>query len=202
MAWTTWLKRALKLTSAKGIGPHRRIYFHEDDYCQQEILPAENWFDCVKQIKEIADSSKENFDGTSWGAMVLREESPKGLVDLGIRFDRVREILTSRLPKYDLVQTGYGSHVEKCENTEAFGFERDFTVFASRNSAGIVDALWVNPWGSNEENKQVILEFCCSLSADYQLLFVDWAWCRLIRLDDKPELQKYLDEHIRRQESL
>jgi len=185
--------------------PQRRIYFHEDDYCQQEILPIENWSHCAKQINEIVESSKKSFDGTSWGSMVLREENPKRLVELGISLERIGEVLQSRLPKYDLVQTGYGSYVENCENTEGYGFDGGFDIFVRHNAAGIVNAIWCNPWGFDRdavrESKKSILDVFDALSAEYELLFVDWAWSRMFKLNDRYALEQYLDEHIHRSES-
>ncbi len=31
----------------------RTVYFHEDDYCQQEILPLSNKAVCLKEMDEI-----------------------------------------------------------------------------------------------------------------------------------------------------
>lgn len=137
--------------------------------------------------------------------MLLREEGPKRLDELGISLESIRAILESRLPKYDLVRTGYSSYVEDCKNTEAFGLYGGFTVFVSYNPAGIVNALWCSPWGIAkdylQDSKNPLLEVFGILSAQFELLFVDWGWCRMFKLNDQHVIEEYLEEHIRQLET-
>lgn len=71
-----WLKRAIKGIPGKAVVPQRGKYFHEDDYCQQEILPIENWHDCAEQIGEIRESAQKSFDGTAGGPCSLEKKVP------------------------------------------------------------------------------------------------------------------------------
>jgi hypothetical protein len=73
---------------------NNEVYFHEDDYCQQEILPLAALDFCRNQITEI-DAFATNHQapgGIGWTEMYMREDSPEKLSDLGITFESFRAI--------------------------------------------------------------------------------------------------------------
>ena len=76
------------------------IYFHEDDYCQIEVLPVSNWEHCATQIGEIESFSEAHPapGGTGWTDMYVREENPFSLRDLGISRTTLASALREALP--------------------------------------------------------------------------------------------------------
>ncbi len=60
----------------------RESYFHEDDYCQIEILPIDNLKFCLKQAGKISEFSEKHQNGIGWDAMYVREENPRKLSEL------------------------------------------------------------------------------------------------------------------------
>lgn len=90
----------------------RIAFFHEDDYCQREILPltAKNF--CLKQMGEINNFSQEHqLESGLFTDIFIRENTPHGIEELGLRSEQLNAVL-SFLPPYDLVETGYSSYSE------------------------------------------------------------------------------------------
>ena len=67
----------------------RKIYFHEDDYCQTETLPIGSWEHCHEQLKEIFEFSNLHKapGGMGWTDTYIRGGAPKKLSMLGMRLD-------------------------------------------------------------------------------------------------------------------
>lgn len=83
-------------------------YFHEDDYCQVEILPLENWAYCAKELGLIADFSGKHLapDGGGWTKMYMRGDSQVPTVSKQISFEAAVRAVICHIPKYDSVTTG------------------------------------------------------------------------------------------------
>lgn len=45
----------------------KELYFHEDDYCQVELLPMSALESSVGEMKKIAAFSDAHWDGTAFG---------------------------------------------------------------------------------------------------------------------------------------
>jgi hypothetical protein len=61
----------------------RIAYFHEDDHCQIQVLPAENWQHCASQLGQIAEFSEKTPDaGWHW---LDRHPRPSGCADYTVR---------------------------------------------------------------------------------------------------------------------
>src|SRR5688500_5987717 len=99
--------------------PHssrRDIYFHEDDYCQQELLPldAKAFADAeLKRVADFADAHRAP-GGLGWTDMYMRSSPPLELRALGIGRRQFGEAISPSLPPFDDVYTGYSSHRERC----------------------------------------------------------------------------------------
>jgi len=70
------------------------IYFHEDDFCQAEILPIGSWKHCLEQIKEIDEFSHSHQapGRIGWTEMYIRKDSPDELKMLGMTVEYFKEI--------------------------------------------------------------------------------------------------------------
>lgn len=107
------------------------IYFHEDDYCQLEILPVRNYNYCKQEIDKINDFSEKHqvTDGIDWTDMYIRNESHITLEELKIPVEQLSSSLQCVVSKYDSIYTGYSSYREVCKNTFAYGDTNDVVVF-------------------------------------------------------------------------
>src|SRR6266496_3785604 len=107
----------------KSVYAKREIYFHEDDYCHQELLPREAlaFADAeVKKIGEFADAHRDP-NGAGWTEVYVRPKPPVNFRALGMTKDDIHAVVSPHLPPFDLVYTGYGSYRQRCRNTAAWG---------------------------------------------------------------------------------
>lgn len=159
----------------------RESYFHEDDYCQIEILPIDNLKFCLEQAAKISEFSEKHQNGMGWDAMYAREESPKKLLDLGITLQQLRDGLSEILPEYNEVYTGFGSSQIQCTNTHAFGQDNGETLFSEVNDSKKITSLWVS---------DSMPELLCLPKYD-RLLLADWGWEFICPLSNKKQLESY-----------
>ncbi|TGL58726.1 hypothetical protein [Leptospira sarikeiensis] len=169
----------------------RNIFFHEDDYCQRELLPIDNFEFCRNQISEIEESSKMNFDGYGWNDLTIRRENPIKLSDLNINLEIIREFISEELPEYDKVMTGYSSYREECSNIFAFGLEDTDTLFVEVNEENILISIWC----SHPMKELYTLPFA------KEILYVDWSWGFVCPLSDPETINQYIMEYERNKET-
>ena len=120
----------------------REAYFHEDDYCQIELVPEANWEFCANQMGAIDSFSTEHRDGAGWTDMFVRGNNPAPLGSLGISRGDLIKTIHPRLPQFDHVFTGYSSYRELCPHTTAFGADMSVALFAQYDDADLVTAAW------------------------------------------------------------
>lgn len=174
----------------------RTAYFHEDDYCQIELLPVQNWTHCAQELGRIGEICEGHNSGDlGWSEICVRTHAPLSIAALGIDFMGTVSTLSRYLPPFDHVHTGYASHVEHCPLARGFGFDRHNVIFVSHNGEGHVDTLWLLLEGLDAEQCSGFMAALHALDALGPLLLVDWAWNALIRLRDTEHLLSYLNEH-------
>ena len=98
----------------------KELYFHEDFYCQVELLPMSALESSVGEMKEIGAFSEEHWDGTAWTALYVRADNSQHLKSLSIPIDSVAAKLDSILEPVDDIYTGYSTYRERCNNTRAW----------------------------------------------------------------------------------
>lgn len=186
-----WLKSDKKgLTNSNKL---RTVDFHEDDYCQQELLPVENWFFCARQVGEIEAFSKEHFDGYGWTDIKVREENPKSLSDLYLKLENIEEICARYCQPYEKVTTGYSSYADECGQVKAYGPDKGFTIFIGYDENQIVDSIWFNLWINDEDQAATLNKIFSDINAEKEIMFVDWAWSELFKVSDSEAMRRYID---------
>src|SRR5687768_6450824 len=112
--------------------PRRDIYFHEDDHCQQQILPFDAKAFAAEELKRIAEFAEAHRapGGVGWTDMYMRSNPPLELRALGISRRQFSEAISRSLEPFDDVYTGYSSHCERCKRTAAWGRSPTCAVFA------------------------------------------------------------------------
>lgn len=166
----------------------REAYYHEDDYCQIELLPLDNLQHCLQQLGEQQAFADAHASGAGWTDMYVRGAPPLSLSPLsalGITAAQLRQALAAALPPYDAVFTGYSSYRLECKNVLAFGGERTETLFAGINDDGVVADLWCS-------DGMAALQL---LPQRAQLLFVDWNAGFVCPLAEQALFQRYLQEY-------
>ncbi len=160
----------------------REAYFHEDDYCQIEVLPIEALKFCQMQIEEITNFSKKHQSGAGWDDMFLREDSPRKLSELGITLAEIRKSLSGKCPEYDAVYTGYSSVRDLCSNVHAFGEDEQAIIFVEIDENEAVVSIWCS-----DASRELYL-----LPKINHLLLVDWGWKFVSPLSEKSRIEDYI----------
>ena len=172
----------------------RKIYFHEDDYCQLEVLPLSAEQFCRREMGEIEEFAKEHREGPFYTDMYLREESSETLLQLNLRPEQLTAALDF-LPAYDLVETGYSSYREECQGTQARGLNEELAVFWSVDEAGLVEAIWLAFWVEPQE-ANAARQLLTALGHLAPLLLADWGWSRCVDLSQPAENEQYVAEKV------
>ena len=163
----------------------REAYYHEDDFCQVELLPIDNLQHCLAQMGEQQAFAAAHQSGAGWTDMYMRQEPPSRLVTLGMTGEQLRLAVMEVLPPYDAVFTGYSSYRVECRNVLAFGGDKTETLFAGLDGDGIVADLWCS-----DALPQLLL-----LPLLEQLLLADWNAGCACPLADQALFARYLQEY-------
>ena len=163
-------------------------WFHEDDYCQIELLPKAAEDFARRQAGEIDTFSAAHDDGgQGWTDIYLRSEPPTSLGDLRIALGDFANVVPPEYRRIDKVTTGYSTHVEPAQRTVARRV-RGETVFAGYDEAGIVDAVWFSDVVPGME------EFLIRLAGRWPMILAHWPWSRVVDLTDPAAVRAFLSE--------
>lgn len=174
----------------------RIVFYHEDDYCQTEILPLTTKNFCLKQMEKIDDFSQEHqSESGGFSDIFIREETPHGIEELNLRSEQLNEALNF-LPAYDLVETGYSNCREESKATFCRGKGYEQNIFWSVNESGIVNAIWVDmeiaPISVDMWRSALL-----SLGKLVPVLLADWSWSLCADLTNPLNVEEYLKEKSR-----
>ena len=162
------------------------IFYHEDDFCQIEIIPKENLSDLLKQADNIADFTAEK----GYSDIYVREENKVSLKSREIEKTELEKLLTELgTEKHTEVITGYGSDYRiKSENTIGFGKEYSAVYFDFEYDK--VKNIWItNLFGLNHEK---VVDVLSKIGEKWNLVLMDWNSSELIDLSNKEMINKYL----------
>ena len=175
------------------------IYFHEDDYCQIEILPVENLDFCLEQAGLIDESAEAHYDGFGYTEAFVRKENPISLHDKKISAIFFNETLSGILPvKYDEVFTGYASYRVKCEHTSAFGYDDKTVVVFYDEDDGFIINIWLDLGISQESDIALVQNFFIALSKLGDFIIADWGWCFVEKINNHEKIEQYLQNRFDR----
>lgn len=170
----------------------RIAFFHEDDYCQWEILPLTAEDSCMRQMGEIDDFAKGHQVDGGFTDMFVCENSPHEIGELALRPEQLNEALRFLQP-YDRVETGYSSYREELKSSYGRGNGPEQNVFWSVNDAGVVNAIWLDIWVV-PETKDLWQNILTALGKMVPVLLADWGWSRCVDLTNLSEVEKYIEE--------
>jgi hypothetical protein len=165
----------------------REIYFHEDDYCQQQLLPhgAAAYAEAeIKKIDDFADAHQAS-DGLGWTDVYVRQEAPVELLTLRITKELFNQTVSPFLPPFDIVYTGYTSHHEECRKTAAWGKSQECALFADWDEDGIICNAWAEFFEEDEASITGVTQAVTALGKIYPLIYVDWAWSYVCDVTDQ-----------------
>tara|TARA_R110002096_G_C14294061_1_gene697822 strand:- start:52 stop:660 length:609 start_codon:yes stop_codon:yes gene_type:complete len=162
------------------------IFYHEDDFCQIEIVPKENLSELLKQADNINDFTAEN----GYKDIYVREENKVSLKTKQIDKSKLENLLAKLgTEKHTEITTGYGSDYRvKSENT--IGFGKDYSAIYFDFDNELVNNIWItNLFGLNHANAVNVLS---EIGEKWNLVMMDWNRSELIDLSNKKMIEKYL----------
>lgn len=168
----------------------REIYFHEDDYCQAELLPltAKNF--CLKQIGVINDFAEEHTGGAGFTDIYVSENSPHSLEELKIFPEKIAETLDF-LPEFDKVKSEYLEWIPDSAPAFARGIDNDTAVFWEKDENGIISAMWLGIYVVSE-NRDIWHRILIQLGK-LGLILADWCAGMCVDLTNPEEIENYLN---------
>ena len=157
---------------------NREIYFHEDDYCQQQLLPREAAAHAVAEVKKIGEfADAHQVPGElGWTDVYVRQEAPAEVRTLKMRREDFAAVVSPFLPTFDIVYTGYSSHREQCKKTAAWGRSQQCALFADWEDDGTVANIWAELFDRDEVSIRASSKAVAALGKAHPLVYVDWAW--------------------------
>jgi len=163
----------------------REIYFHENDYCQQELLPREALAFAENEVKKIGEFANAHRapDGAGWTDVYVRQKHPASFRALGMKKEELDAVISPHLAPFDLVYTGYSSYRERCKKTAAWGTATHNALLADWDDEGIITNVWAQFFDSDEKSLLAASKAVAALGMLHSLIYVDWAWgytCELI----------------------
>lgn len=170
----------------------RTAFFHEDDYCQIELLPKSSQAFCLKQMGKIATFSDEHSSNIGFTDIYLRDETHHTLKELALSSKQLEKALDF-LPSYDKVETGYSSYREECKSTCCVGERNELNVFWSQGDSGLVTTIWLDLW-ITPETKEKWYKILTSLGKLSPFILVDWSCNLLVDLTLDEKINEYLND--------
>src|SRR5688572_17188539 len=92
--------------------PSDAVWFHEEDYCQIELLPhsAEGFArEEAEAIRVFADAHRAP-RGIGWTDLYRQKQPPASMYDLHIELGTLGECIPRTLRPFERVVTGYGTY--------------------------------------------------------------------------------------------
>jgi hypothetical protein len=176
------------------------VWFHEDDYCQIELLPRSAEEFARRQAGQIESFAEAHRDGDAgWTDIYIRSEPPASFGTLGIPLDALAAQVPSRLTRHDRVTTGYGTSRETAPRTVAWAMNNRALIFANYDRADVIQNVWLG-WFTRDD-VEVMREYLKRCADQWPLILADWAWSEIVDLRNESDLNAYLTRRTAQEQS-
>ncbi len=174
----------------------RLAFFHEDDYCQIQLLPTTEEQYVAREMERLAAFVAEHRqpDGT-FDSIYIRPEPTQNLTRLKISDAVLSLSVYPYLLRFDgVVVVSDGQH-QPCPTIRAWG-DDSIALFATLNKASLVSEIFLSRTWSAEGARRAAAVLPELPEAD-RLLLVDWDRLKWFKLSDLHTLDQYLREACR-----
>jgi hypothetical protein len=185
-------KKVIEINSLKkNIGKTQTmLFFHEDDFCQIELLGNENQKYIQSQCEKIRESSEKNFNSIGYTDVFIRDDIRVELNTKQILADDFENLLFHfGFSKASKVITGYGqSYRIPAPNT--IGFGKDYAAIYFKFEENIITKIWLTqPWKMEKDKLTLFLK---EAGRKWGLLLIDWEATEIVNLLDEDAILNYL----------
>lgn len=172
-----------------------KAYFHEDLYCQVEVVPRENLLTLNSENEKINEFSEAHRSGIGYTAIYARGEHQIKTSSRSITIDEFEALLKAfDFRKISNVYSGYGSSEEICRHTFAFKF--DSAVVYCDLQDELIKNIWLDGFRFNKESesKESLVACLNQIGEKWNLVINDWDMCEAIDLNNTSEIERYVNE--------
>lgn len=172
-----------------------KVYFHEDLYCQVEVVPRENLLALNSENEKINELSEAHRSGLGYRDIFSRGEHQIKTIDRSITLDEFEALLTAfGFRKISNVYSGYGRLEEICKNT--FAFKIDLAIVFCDLQNGLIKNIWLDGFRFNKESeaKEMLVTCLNQIGEKWNLVLNDWDLCEVIDLNNIYEIERYVNE--------
>lgn len=175
----------------------KTIFFHEDDYRQIEIIPAENYGFCKTQMGDIERFADNHLveNGSGYTDIFLRGENPVPLTEKNVSAIDLDRMLKSVLPPIKKVYTGYGSFKTKCKHISAYGDHTGIVIFFDKKGEYVAN-IWIDLAVCNESDIHTTLNVLRTISGLGEFILADWSSDFVGQIDNTNTIREYLKEQL------
>lgn len=174
----------------------KKILFFENSYCQIEILPQENYDDCIQQANISQAFGKAHLQGLGYSDALARPIPPCSIGKLKLSECALSEcLLATQMTRQD-VYTEYDNFVEPCENMFAYASGGNIILFFEKD-ADIITKIWLILDVKSKEDYQVAKEMFSAISSLGDLILADWGWHVVEPLNHADSILQYLDKRLK-----
>ena len=164
-------------------------YFHEDDYCQIEYLPKENFSAASAVAAAINEHAEKTFDSRGWTGCYVRNEATVPVKSKQFKMTAFVELLLKEgFSEYPAVTTGYSTAVFACDNIRAF--KKQSIVLCAGFKGSIIENIWHNT-SPDRADHEIYRHFLLVMAEKYNLLLADWRKSIVVDISNPSEIDKY-----------
>ena len=174
----------------------REVCYHEDDYCQLELVAEANWHWCAEQMGKIDEFAAAHKAEIGWTDMYARSDNPARLLTLAISRSQFVSSMPSSTRPYDRVFTGYSTYRSECKRTIAFGPHDALVAYAELDDNDLVCSVWFTFDLKSPADVVIATDLALGLSR-WPVFVSDWGWSRLLRLTDTAAVSQYFNDRVK-----
>jgi hypothetical protein len=170
------------------------IFYHEDDYCQVELVPIENFDALIRQAQNVQDFSEKHVDGGAYTDMYIRDSHGLHLKERGIPLAALDKLL-SMLSMKRFIHVSTGIRPGEMDKGNTFGYGENYHGIFFDFASDVVNNIWIA--GSPQADAAKISQVFHQIGQTWNLLLMDWNSLELIELKNKEQTQKYFYKLVR-----
>lgn len=172
------------------------VFYHEDNFCQIELVPIQNLLAERHETNYIKQYSEQNFTNDGFINIFSRTQIQYSLANLSINHNVFKSILKNDyLYYFEEVYTGYASLEILKPNVHGLGFENYILYYEFQ--ADIIVKMWLDYNLLSDTLKvypeKLKLAFY-KLGITYNLILLDWNELIAVDLKNETALVNYVRE--------
>lgn len=169
----------------------KELFFHEDFYCQVQLLPMSAMRPYEAEMAKIDEFAGAHWDGTAWTSIYLRDDYSMYLSSLGIRIQDIGDKLDLILERVDAIFTGYSTYREQCNDTQGWVFPNGCGLLADYRSDGIVQHIFLVKEPPDVTSLERFKNAIEVLGSHSQFVIADWNKDILVPCFNDYKLRRY-----------